>query len=164
MILRHTNFSAGIYPGGATPTQSGLACSNIEILKHPYCMDASVWLNLPPPIKGHFTPFTAIFTCIAIGPKNAPIPHTFCHFWHCFNQIHTSHGIWIILPPFCVYTLPHNLSILNPPFHTEFCSSMLVHFGLSRFQYDSGAVCKQNNNNSNSTWVRSLYRIIKELD
>ncbi len=32
------------------------------------------------------------------------------------------------------------------------------------FQYDSGAVCKQNTNNNNSLWVRSLYRIIKELD
>ncbi len=32
------------------------------------------------------------------------------------------------------------------------------------FQYDSGEVCKQINNNDNSMWGRSLYRIIKELD
>ncbi len=36
----------------------------------------------------------------------------------------------LILPPFCVYTLPHNFLILDPPFHMEICSSMLHHFGI----------------------------------
>ncbi len=56
------------------------------------------------------------------------MPSFHIHF-DCSNQIRTSYCIWIILPLLCVCTVPINSSILSPPFHAEFCSSMLLHIG-----------------------------------
>ncbi len=53
-----------------------------------------------------------------------PIPHTFCAIL-IFTPI--SHSVLQVLPPFCVHTIPHHFSISDPPFHTQFCSSMLLH-------------------------------------
>ena len=75
--------------------------------------------------------------------KIKPFPHISIHFDNYLQYTQKSEHLkentlsahfmnWVHSHPFSVYTLAHNFSVSNPPFHTKIWTSWLVHFSLSR--------------------------------
>ncbi len=133
-----------LIPGGASQPKSVAACSKMKIRKDPYCVDFHLGF-IPHSTQCWVTPH--IFYVNGVTDK-APIPHnssTFCkyccrkwaffvwkhHIPHTFcvilSFIPISHPLLQISHPFCAHTIPHRFSIFDPPFHTKFFSSMLLH-------------------------------------
>ncbi len=102
--------------GGASQRKSCVASSSAKIGKDPYhveCIDENNTLSI------HY-PYTEI----------SPI-HTKQWTFKTKHPFHTFYEMGRFNPPFCVYTLPHNFAISNPPFHTQIWTSWLLHFFLN---------------------------------
>ncbi len=131
-------------PGGASQPKRVVACSKMKIRKDPYCVDVHLGFT-PHSTQCWVTPHN--FSENGLTDKT-PIPHNSsnfckccCRTWAFFVKKHPiphtfsvilifipiSHPLLQISPPLCVHTIPHNFSIFDPPFHTKFFSSMLLH-------------------------------------
>ncbi len=112
--------------------------------KDPYCVDFHCGFT---PHSTHFWAPPHSFSVNGVTDK-APIPHISSTFLQissqntgslyrktlhstqilCFDFLPPYHTqVLQILPSFCVHTIPHHLSIFDPPFHTKFCLSMLLY-------------------------------------
>ncbi len=108
--------SLGCQPrGGASRRKSCVASLSGKIWKDPYCVE-SIDENYT--LSTHF-PYTLI----------SPI-HTKKWTFKRKHPFHTFYEVYGFNPPFCVYTLPHNFAVSNPPFHTQIWTSWLLHFFL----------------------------------